>query len=110
MNSKNYLEKAIQLVSLNSFGKLMLHAEGVDFLRSLNAPVAVATITGPAQTGKSFLMNQLISKQDAFEVGHSNTAITKGLWLWSKPVLAYNDEGKIVSVVLIDSEGFSRSE
>jgi len=55
-------------------------------------------------------MNQLISKQDVFEVGQGNIPVTKGLWLWSKPVLAYNDEGKIVSVVLIDSEGFSLSE
>jgi len=33
MNNKNYMERAIQLVSVNSFGKLMLHADGVDFLR-----------------------------------------------------------------------------
>jgi type II secretory ATPase GspE/PulE/Tfp pilus assembly ATPase PilB-like protein len=91
MNNTNYIERAIQLVSINSFGKLMLHAEAVDFLRSLNSPTAITTITGPTNTGKSFLMNQLVSQQDAFQVGYNNIPTTKGLWLWSKPVLAYND-------------------
>lgn len=69
MNNKKYIQRAIQLISINSFGKLMLHAEAVDFLRSLNSPIAIMTITGPINTGKSFLMNQLVSQQDAFQVG-----------------------------------------
>jgi len=62
MNSKQFDDKPIQLVSINSFGKLVLHAEGVAFLRTLTPPIAIATITGPVKTGKSYLMNQIISK------------------------------------------------
>jgi hypothetical protein len=61
----------------------------------------MAAILGPSQTGKTFLMQQIISQGGQFVEG-----ATTGLWLWNKPMLAYNQEGRIASIVLIDSQGF----
>jgi hypothetical protein len=90
-NSQKYKEKPIHLVSVNSLGKLVLHIEGVQFLRELTAPIAIMSIAGPYRTGKSFLMNSLISSDNAFTVGNTTNTTTNGLWIWSKPILAYND-------------------
>lgn len=72
MSSKKYQEKAIQLVSVNSHGQLVLQAEAVAFLRSLTPPISVVSVSGPTQTGKSFLLNQILSQSNAFSIGHSS--------------------------------------
>jgi hypothetical protein len=60
-NSQNFIEKPIHLVSINSFGKLVLHVQGINYLRTLSSPISVLSIAGPYRTGKSFLLNSLIS-------------------------------------------------
>ena len=60
-NSKNYIEKPIHLVSINSFGKLVLHYEAIAYLKALKSPLSILSIAGPYRTGKSFLLNSLIS-------------------------------------------------
>jgi hypothetical protein len=52
-------------------------------------------------TGKTFLMQQIVSQGGLFAEGR-----TAGLWVWSKPMLAYNQEGRIASILLLDSQGF----
>jgi len=61
MYSQNLVEKPIHLVSVNSFGKLVLHVEALHYLQSLPSPISILSIAGPYRTGKSFLMNSLIS-------------------------------------------------
>jgi hypothetical protein len=67
-NSKNYIEKPIHLVSINSFGKLVLHYEAINHLKTLKSPISVLSIAGPYRTGKSFLLNSLISSSES--LGH----------------------------------------
>ena len=59
--SKNYIEKPIHLVSINSFGKLVLHYEAINYLKTLKSPLSILSIAGPYRTGKSFLLNSIIS-------------------------------------------------
>jgi hypothetical protein len=40
-------------------------------------------------------------------VGDTINERTHGLWVWGKPLLAYNEEGKVSNVLVIDSEGFA---
>lgn len=84
MNLQNNSDKPLLLVSINSLGKLMLHSEAASFICSLPAPISVATVIGPAKTGKSFLLSQVISQP------HISNLSTLGLWVWSRPMLAYN--------------------
>ena len=30
----------------------------------------------------------------------------KGIWLWSKPLLGYDKEGKTMQIILLDTQGF----
>ncbi|URD96681.1 GTP binding protein [Musa troglodytarum] len=64
-------------------------------------------VIGPYRSGKSFLLNQLLSLpcDEGFEVGHMRDAKTKGLWVWGTPVELVIDGSK-VSVLYIDTEGF----
>lgn len=50
-------------------------------------------------------MSQIISQSQSF-IEQS----TQGLWIWSKPILAYNQENNVASIILVDSEGFSMGE
>ncbi|CAL9757583.1 unnamed protein product [Musa acuminata subsp. burmannicoides] len=64
-------------------------------------------VIGPYRSGKSFLLNQLLSLpcNEGFEVGHMRHAKTKGLWVWGIPVEVVIDGSK-VSVLYLDTEGF----
>ena len=54
---------------------------GLKFLRSLgDLPLYTTVVAGPARTGKSFMINQLLEQDNAagFSVGHSPKGHTKG--------------------------------
>ncbi|THU74098.1 hypothetical protein C4D60_Mb04t29760 [Musa balbisiana] len=69
--------------------------------------VLLIPVIGPYRSGKSFLLNQLLSLpcDEGFEVGHMRDAKTKGLWVWGTPAELVIDGSK-VSVLYIDTEGF----
>ena len=50
--------------------------------------IAFVCITGEHHTGKSFLLNRLLSLKgkDIFKVSSTANASTKGIWIWSKPI------------------------
>ena len=59
------------------------------------------------RTGKSYLINRmLLNKQKGFNVGPTVNPCTKGLWIWSKPIIIDSSKGKRISILLIDTEGF----
>lgn len=59
------------------------------------------------RSGKSYLLNKmLLNYSKGFLVGKTVNACTKGIWIWSKPLLGYNSEGKTIPVLLLDTEGF----
>lgn len=86
--------------------------EAEEFLESLGdaqlAPVAVA---GKYRTGKSYLINQLLSTEASrvgqrsrgFAVGGTVNACTKGIWLWPQTLKASETQG--CEILLIDTEG-----
>lgn len=95
----------IQFISINSFGQIVLHAKAVDLIRSLTPPISLVTTIGPSSTGKTFLINQIITNSPP-----SFQEPTKGLWVWNKPLLATNSDGQICTMLFIDSEGFTLEE
>ena len=78
-------------------------------LEQLEGPVAFVAVIGAYRTGKSFLLNQLLSLpcDDGLVVGHRRETQTKGVWLWSSPQsLSVPGHDRNVSVVYMDTEGF----
>ena len=68
-------------------------------------------MVGKYRTGKSFLLNKVIinnneNNKEGFAVAPTIKPCTKGIWLWSKPLLINNDikEGEFPAY-LIDTEG-----
>ncbi|CAN6441127.1 unnamed protein product [Victoria cruziana] len=87
--------------------KLRLAKEGLEAIERIKSPVAAVAVIGPYRSGKSFLLNQLLSLScyEGFGVGHMRDTKTKGIWVWGIPLEMVID-GKKVSVLYLDTEGF----
>lgn len=48
----------------------------------------------------------LLNYTKGFSVGKTINACTKGIWIWSKPLIGVSPEGKTIPVLLLDTEGF----
>ncbi|KAG8653930.1 hypothetical protein MANES_05G083700v8 [Manihot esculenta] len=70
-------------------------------------PIAAVAVIGPYRSGKSFLLNQLLSLScyEGFGVGHMRDTKTKGIWVWGTPV-ELDVNGVNTSVFYLDTEGF----
>ena len=69
-------------------------------MNTIDKPVAVLSIAGPARTGKSYILSRFLGNSEAFQLGHTTDACTKGIWM-STSVL----ECEEYCVVLLDTEG-----
>ena len=63
-------------------------------------PVAVVSIYGPYCSGKSYFMSRLLGQREAFKLGHTTEACTRGIWL-STYVLECDE----FTVLFLDTEG-----
>ena len=87
--------------------------------RRTSNKVAVVSIFGECNSGKSFLLNQLLKVPNAFETNKlttlkklmkspqhhlPSTSHTKGLWVYAEPI-TIEKEGEIFDIFFIDSEG-----
>ncbi|XP_076943189.1 uncharacterized protein LOC143613346 [Bidens hawaiensis] len=87
--------------------KLRLSHEGLEAIRRITTPIAAVAVIGPYRSGKSFLLNQLLSLScyEGFGVGHMRDTKTKGIWVWGTPV-EMDINGVKTSVFFLDTEGF----
>lgn len=87
--------------------KLRLSTEGLEAIRRITNPIAAVAVIGPYRSGKSFLLNQLLSLScyEGFGVGHMRDTKTKGIWVWGTPV-EMDINGVKTSVFYLDTEGF----
>ena len=56
-------------------------------------------MVGPYRTGKSYLLNRLLQRQDGFEIGGTVQSCTKGLWIWGCPIKVADN----LSILLLDT-------
>ncbi|PUZ36583.1 hypothetical protein GQ55_9G050100 [Panicum hallii var. hallii] len=102
------LERAFPIVEPDhGHTKLRLSEQGLDAIRRIENPIAIVGVIGPYRSGKSFLLNQLLSLScdKGFGVGHMRDTKTKGIWIWGTPV-EMDVDGSKVSVLYLDTEGF----
>lgn len=87
-------------------------AKGAELLESYGSRrVAIVSMCGPHNTGKSFLLNKLVEygKRDAniFKVGAFDRLCTEGLWLWTS---TESDDDCTPLLVFLDCEGFGSAQ
>ncbi|XP_029401440.1 RING finger protein 112 isoform X5 [Mus pahari] len=109
------------LVRINASGGLILRMGAIN--RCLkhplarDTPVCLLAVLGEQQSGKSFLLDHLLSGLPSLESGDSGrpraegslpgirwgaNGLTRGIWMWSHPFLL-GKEGKKVAVFLVDT-------
>jgi len=113
------MPQALPLVTFdpqsNTFG---VDGDTLATLARIPEPLAVVSIAGLFRTGKSFLLNRIILRAPktgrratktppaaGFGVGNTVQAHTKGIWMWSEPLVVRNADGVDVNVVVLDTEG-----
>ncbi|OMP08821.1 hypothetical protein COLO4_06092 [Corchorus olitorius] len=74
--------------------KLRLSREGLEAISRITNPIAAVAVIGPYRSGKSFLLNQLLS-----------LSCYEGIWVWGTPV-EVDIDGVRTSVFYLDTEGF----
>lgn len=79
-------ERPVQLIhpDPNHHRNLEVIGSNVRLLHHINTAVAVVAVVGKFHSGKSFLLNQLMGKQEGFGVGPSVRPHTMGIWMWGK--------------------------
>jgi hypothetical protein len=63
--------------------------------------IAVVVICGVYRSGKSLLLNKCLVNKPVFGVGNTISACTKGIWMYTEPILT--NDGK--RVIVLDAEG-----
>ena len=106
----------VQLIRLNG-NKLELCREGIDVLEQSNnktrTPLLVVAIAGLYRTGKSFLLNKIIStisnnnatqsnSNNTFSVGQTTEACTRGIWIQDPNITIRG-----ARLIFLDSEGLA---
>lgn len=96
------MNRPVQFISIDSEGVCALTKEAEDFISNIDENLAVVCVAGLYRTGKSYLLNRLLGRQDGFEIGPTTNSCTKGIWIWGEPVQLKDRNFK---VLLIDTEG-----
>ena len=102
---------AIPFVTFNdSTKKFIINEEAIKIIsKEENKQIGILSLVGKYRTGKSFLLNRvLIDKKSnkGFDVGPTIKPCTKGIWLWSSPLIINNNYSNTsFPAYLIDTEG-----
>ena len=101
--------KAIPFIIFQD-GKYIIQEQAKNILcQKSNENIGIISLVGKYRTGKSFLLNRVIlniENNSGFEVGPTFKPCTKGIWLWSEPLMIQNNHSKTpFPCYLIDTEG-----
>ena len=98
------LNKPIEFIKISSSGKCTITEEAIEMLSKIESNLAVISIAGIYRSGKSYLLNRLLGRQDGFEIGPNISSCTKGIWIWGDTIKLNN---KNTEVLIIDTEGLA---
>ena len=102
-------QTALPLISFVD-NKFIIPEEACHLLSSQNNEnIGIISLVGKYRTGKSFLLNRVLLERkqiNGFGVGPTFKPCTKGIWIWSEPLMITNTHSKKpFPVYLIDTEG-----
>ena len=105
----NHLPKALPLVIFQD-NQFIIPEETKNLLsQSQYKNIGIISLVGKYRTGKSFLLNRVILNQNqksGFGVGPTFKPCTKGIWIWSEPIIISNVHSPTpFPCFLIDTEG-----
>ena len=105
----NSSPRAIPLVIFEN-GKFIIPKEAKELLNQPSfTNIGIISLVGKYRTGKSFLLNRVLlnrQKNSGFGVGPTFRPCTKGIWIWSEPLIVTNPQSpKPFPCFLIDTEG-----
>ena len=104
-------QTAIPFITFNpKTKKFIINEEAKRILsKSENKQIGVLSLVGKYRTGKSFLLNRVLIEKKSlkgFDVGPTIRPCTKGIWLWSSPLMISNKNCPTsFPAYLIDTEG-----
>ena len=98
------MNKPIQFITIDNEGHCKLTKESEEVISSIDSNLAIICIAGIYRSGKSYLLNRLLGRQDGFEIGPTIASCTKGLWIWGEPVKL---KDRNIQVLIIDTEGLA---
>ena len=98
------MNKPIEFIKIDNAGKCTLTEEAEEMLSKIENNLAIVCIAGIYRSGKSYLLNRLLGRQDGFEIGPNISSCTKGLWICGDTVKLKN---KNTEVLIIDTEGLA---
>ena len=111
----NQINGAIPFITYNeTTKKFIINKEAKKLLANSenNKKIGIISLVGKYRTGKSFLLNRVIinnkeNKKEGFAVAPTIKPCTKGIWLWSNPLIITNsnNNNEPFPVYLIDTEG-----
>ncbi|KAL3670163.1 hypothetical protein V7S43_004478 [Phytophthora oleae] len=113
------LSAPIPFVALSDDGSFEIAPEAVSYLQQIRGDIAVVAIAGLYRTGKSYLLNLLLGRDqesEMFDVGATVNACTKGIWIWGQPVAAqsrhpaFKHLSKDTTIVFMDTEGLGSTQ
>ena len=108
-NYKPPKQTALPFVTFEK-GKFIISEEAKKLLsQKSNDNLGIISLVGKYRTGKSFLLNRVILNRKesiGFNVGPTFKPCTKGIWIWSDPLIINNVHcSKPFPCYLIDTEG-----
>ena len=102
-------DMAIPFITYNeSTKKFIINKEAKKTISNVkNKKIGIISLVGKYRTGKSFLLNKILINniKEGFQVGPTIKPCTKGIWLWSNPLIINKDKKDEFPVYLIDTEG-----
>ncbi|KAG7390671.1 hypothetical protein PHYPSEUDO_007133 [Phytophthora pseudosyringae] len=113
------LSAPLPFVTLSDDGSFDVAPEAVSYLQQIRGDVAVVAIAGLYRTGKSYLLNLLLGRDqesDMFDVGATVNACTKGIWIWGQPAAnqsrhpAFKHLSEDTTIVFMDTEGLGSTQ
>lgn len=109
----------LPFVTLSDDGSFEISPEAVAYLQQIRGDIAVVAIAGLYRTGKSYLLNLLLGRDqesEMFDVGATVNACTKGIWIWGQPAAnqnlhpAFKHLSKDTTIVFMDTEGLGSTQ
>ncbi len=102
-------ETALPFITFEK-GKFVISEEAKKLLsQKTNDNLGIISLVGKYRTGKSFLLNRVIlnrKETHGFHVGPTIKPCTKGIWIWSDPLMISNVHSSTpFPTYLIDTEG-----